>query len=183
MKCEQYSEWMSERLDGALDAQRSATLDQHLEACSGCREEWRLLSESWNLLGELPELEPSATFRAEVWEKIRQTPGTVGGWQWVRRLLLPLAATGACLTLALGLWGGPRGPVPQATPLVANTVPDKEIPQTAMQDWEPRLEVIPDPMVLAEEQDAPLEPVPLGDLSHDYLASSETAFEEALKGL
>lgn len=178
MQCEQYQEWMSERLDGELDSTRIATLDRHLEACTGCREEWQLLNESWQLLGELPEIEPSPIFRAQVWEKVRQSPApAVTGWRWVRRLLLPLLATTTCLVLAMGL--RPATP-PKPEPVqVANTIPDKEIPQVAL---ESRADVMPDPLLVVEE-DVPLEPLPLGDLSHDYLASSDTAFEEALEGL
>ena len=93
MKCAQAQECMSEKLDRRLDARRSLQLDGHLQDCSACREEWVALSESWELLGSLPQLEPSPLFRAQVWEKIRQdkAPATWSFRRWLGGLGLSLA--------------------------------------------------------------------------------------------
>jgi hypothetical protein len=38
MNCERYSEWISEAVDGTLDAHKQAELDAHCRGCAECRE-------------------------------------------------------------------------------------------------------------------------------------------------
>jgi anti-sigma factor RsiW len=180
MKCEQMQEWMSERLDGELEEVRSQQLDRHLEACSDCRQEWQLLETTWQAVGEVPELEPGPLFRAQVWAKLRHEPPREGSWSWWRRLVLPLVATAACMTLAVGLFRTPATPAAPA----AVAVEMQEIPDLALQDWQTEVELMPDLASLAEK-DPPVEDttLPLGTLSHDYLAEAESALDETLEGM
>lgn len=177
MKCEQMQEWMSERLDNELEDARLRVLDKHIEACADCCEEWQLLQASWEALGDMPELEPSPLFRAQVWEKLRHEPAREGSWAWWRRLVLPLMATAACMTLAVGLW---RTPSPRAEAPVA-AVEMQEIPELALQDWDTEVELMPDIETLAAEQPPTEESVSLGTLSHDYLAEAQSALDETLE--
>lgn len=180
MKCEQMQEWMSERLDGELDDQRTHILETHLKTCSDCEQEWQLLEASWEAIGDLPELEPSPLFRAQVWEKLRHEPAREGSWVWWRRLLLPLVATAACMTLAVGLFRAPSTPEAPA-PIAAQM---QEIPELALQDWQTEVELMPDLASLAVDENAAEESaLPLGTLSHDYLAEAESALDETLEGM
>jgi anti-sigma factor RsiW len=42
MKCSDYVEWISQRLDGSLARDRFAELEEHLAVCSRCRAEYKL---------------------------------------------------------------------------------------------------------------------------------------------
>ena len=171
MKCTQAQEWMSEKLDAALDAARSQQLDQHLQECSACDQEWHVLQASWDLLGTLPQLEPSPLFRAKVWEKIRQDRAPVG-WsfrRWFAGLGLSLAGFALCLRLTA------------APPLASPTLPPVVRHQLAvnvsageLQEWDASFEVIPSLDSLVASEESPLAAVPLGDLSHEYFAMDET---------
>lgn len=52
MKCSDYIEWISQRLDGSLPRDRFAELEEHLTVCSRCRAEYRLQKK---ILGALKE--------------------------------------------------------------------------------------------------------------------------------
>jgi anti-sigma factor RsiW len=168
MKCPQAQEWMSEKLDGALDATRSQRLDQHLYDCSGCHQEWRELQQSWELLGRLPELQPSPLFRAQVWEKIRQdkVPTIWSVRRWLGGLGLTLAGFALCFKLTA------------APPLASPTLPPPQVSVNLsageLQEWDAGLEIVPSLDSLIALEESPLTAVPLGDFSHDYFAMDDT---------
>lgn len=176
MKCTEAQEWMSERLDQALDSQRENRLDAHLHDCAHCRQEWQALRDSWELLGTLPELEPSPLFRARVWEKIRldrQAPA----WnfkRWFGGLGLSLAGLALCLSFSAH--------APLATPTLpppVHKIMAQNLAAGELQEWDASLEVIPSLETVANE-DSPLASLPLGDLSHDYFAVDDTLEELTL---
>lgn len=176
MTCTQAQEWMSEKLDQALDSQRSAKLDGHFHSCQSCRQEWQILRQSWELLGTLPELEPSPLFRARVWEKIRRQPAPAA-WsfrRWFAGLGLSLAGLALCLDFSAGR--------PLATPTLPPPM-NKELAQNLaageLQEWDASLEILPSLEGMADE-DSPLAAVPLGDLSQDYFAMDDTLEELTL---
>lgn len=176
MKCSQAQEWMSEKLDQVLDASRTARLDGHLQSCPTCRKEWDDLRQSWELLGALPELEPSPLFRARVWEKIRQQP-VPAGWsfkRWFAGLGLSLAGLALCLNFSTG--------TPLATPTLPPPV-NKELAQNLaageLQEWDATLEVIPSLEAVTRDE-SPVATLPLGDLSYDYFAMDDTLRELSL---
>jgi len=169
VKCSQAQEWLSEKLDDSLDATRAAQLDGHLHDCAACRREWEGLRESWELLGTLPELEPSPLFRAQVWEKIRhdKAPASWNFKRWLAGLSLSLASLAVCLNLSAS--------APLATPTLPPPM-QKELAQNLaageLQEWDASVEIVPSLEAVAED-DSPLAVVPLGDLSHDYFGPLE----------
>jgi hypothetical protein len=104
MKCTTMLEWFSERIDGTLDPDRSARLDQHLAQCADCLAEFESLRLA---VGRLREAGPPATTvdeRASIMAAIdreaedRLVTSTVGGEALERRsgvfkraILLPQA--------------------------------------------------------------------------------------------
>lgn len=168
---------MSERLDGLLGEQAEQALEAHLQGCASCRQEWTDLEVSWRLLGQLPELEPGPLFRARVWEKIRQQPqASPAIWNW-KGWLVPALALGFLL---LGWRHIARSPLPEpaATP---SAVVALEVARPEFDEWNLEVELLPPLGALAESQRAVDDVVPLGDLSHDYLAHSSDALDEMLE--
>lgn len=173
MKCSLAQEWMSERLDGALEPGRLTRLEEHLASCPECQKEWRELAASWEMLGQLPELTPSPLFQARVWEKIRLSPPPAANpWPWFRRWLGGMVVAGACLALGVALWRpvASDGPGPGAPPATLAAHEDDLVPAL-------------DTLALVEEEEVLDPAVPLGTLSDDYLAYSDLALDETLEGL
>jgi len=67
MRCSKAQKLISEYVDHTLDARKSLLLQQHLKACSDCRE---LLEDFERIVGEAKELKASSP-SAEVWQKIK----------------------------------------------------------------------------------------------------------------
>lgn len=94
LDCEQALELISAKLDGALTAEESAQLEEHLAACPACR---ALLADFEELHMELPRLaaQPPADLKDNIMAEVRRskvTPfqGKKKQWRW--RSLASLAA-------------------------------------------------------------------------------------------
>lgn len=93
-------------LDNALDEGTAKLVKSHLELCSACRKEEELLTESWSLLGSLETIEPSPSFRARFWERVRSEEEARFGWRdFISARWKPLAA-GLLATWIIGVTGG-----------------------------------------------------------------------------
>ncbi|MGE0489499.1 MAG: anti-sigma factor [Vulcanimicrobiota bacterium] len=66
-----------------LEADETQQVEAHLEKCAECQHELDLLIAAWEALDAWEGLEPSPTFRAQVWEKLRHEPVKTG---WGERL-------------------------------------------------------------------------------------------------
>jgi hypothetical protein len=55
-QCEEYRSLMADSISTGLDAERNSELQRHLEACSACREHWRLLQRDDGRLTVLTEM-------------------------------------------------------------------------------------------------------------------------------
>jgi HEAT repeat protein len=63
MKCKQIKARFADFLTGDIDQKSKEEIQEHLTACSSCREDLETLSEIWTKLGVLPEEEPSDRLR------------------------------------------------------------------------------------------------------------------------
>lgn len=151
--CENFEVALQMALDG-----EPVNLEEHCRVCPDCRQEWEQMKEIWSLAAQLPPLEPSSAFRAQVWQKIRR--------QRRARVFL-MAAT--LLVLLGGLAFLPRLSPVSPGPSVGEV--SLEFPRMGPQEWDTQFEVLAEVDYLAEEG-TPMEPLPLGDLSQDALAHS-----------
>jgi len=115
-ECQNIREYIEDYLEGRLSAQESAEIEEHLNFCSDCQEEFKQWQKLFQELSSLSlssaEEQPSSDFTAQVMQKIAQeeTITTKGWWDKVHHLLtLPrvslkwAAALGmALVTLFLG---------------------------------------------------------------------------------
>jgi HEAT repeats/Putative zinc-finger len=64
MECKDYREQFPLLLTDALDENQRRELEKHLAVCAECREEFEATGKIWDLMGEIPQPEPSAAMRA-----------------------------------------------------------------------------------------------------------------------
>lgn len=119
LDCEQALDLISAKLDGALTAEESAALEEHLAACPACR---ALLADFEELHLELPKLaaQPPADLKDNIMAEVRRskvTPfqGKKKQWRW--RSLASLAAVLVLVFVgssAMRQWEGAASRVEQA---------------------------------------------------------------------
>lgn len=130
LDCEQALELISAKLDGALTAEESAQLEEHLAACPACR---ALLADFEELHMELPRLaaQPPADLKDHIMAEVRRskvTPfqGKKKQWRW--RSLASLAAVLVLVLVgsnALRQWDGAASRTAQA-PAAGEVAADQE---------------------------------------------------------
>lgn len=81
MRCEKVREILPAYEDEELPQSLMAEVKAHLHGCVSCQREKQLLSETWEILGVLPAIEPSPDFRTRLWEKINEKEKSVQWWQ------------------------------------------------------------------------------------------------------
>lgn len=65
MECNDFRNQFTQYLSNNLSGPEKDLFEEHLERCSECRIEFEEFSKVWNLLGEMPEPEPSETMSQE----------------------------------------------------------------------------------------------------------------------
>jgi predicted anti-sigma-YlaC factor YlaD len=108
MSCEEYSEWLSDAVDGTLSADRQAQVDAHCRDCERCRDLLNDLKDIRAAASELDRLTPSP----DLWNAIaaKVDPRRAYSRSWV-----PLAAA-AVLVMMLGTaaWFGLASRLPSS---------------------------------------------------------------------
>lgn len=127
LDCEQALDLISAKLDGALTAEESAALEEHLAACPACR---ALLADFEELHLELPKLaaQPPTDLKDNIMAEVRRskvTPfqGKKKQWRW--RSLASLAAVLVLVFVgssAMRQWDGAASRVEQAPAAGADVV-------------------------------------------------------------
>jgi HEAT repeat protein len=63
MECKDYREQFSALLTDDLDQAKRTKIESHLEGCAECRAEFETARKVWELMGEIPQPEPSEAMR------------------------------------------------------------------------------------------------------------------------
>lgn len=63
MECKDYKERFPLLLNSDLDQIQKGEIESHLEICADCRTEFEAAKKLWDLLGELPQPEPSSSLK------------------------------------------------------------------------------------------------------------------------
>jgi anti-sigma factor RsiW len=88
-------------VDGRANPAERRAVEEHLAACSGCRnraEDFRAL---WGALDDLPAISPSAAFDASLRARIAAEPAHRGLWAW---LPSPRFAFAVTALVAMSVW-------------------------------------------------------------------------------
>lgn len=117
MECKDYRERFTELLAGAVDQTQRSEIEIHLAGCADCRTDFEAARKVWNLMGEIPQPEPSASMResfdamlTNYKEQLAEHKNPIRGWLYKLREYWSLQAKPrfafSLLLLAAGLVGG-----------------------------------------------------------------------------
>ncbi|MDD3642165.1 MAG: zf-HC2 domain-containing protein [Candidatus Krumholzibacteria bacterium] len=136
MRCTRAREYICSNRDGALDEQRRIELQKHLASCPACAEWCGEMDQCMEMIGRLPDAEPSENFEWNIKRRIameraralrRETASPFASRAWGSRFLAGAAA--ALVVFIAGAWlitrSGPDGPgiPPQAAGRTASAAP------------------------------------------------------------
>jgi anti-sigma factor RsiW len=98
MSCERISNSLISYLDGRASAEERATVEQHLASCAPCRERADEFRRLWNVMAEVPAIEPSFGFDTRLRQRVA-TEGRPRFWTW----LMPSPRLAAAVVALVGL--------------------------------------------------------------------------------
>jgi Putative zinc-finger len=106
MNCQDVQAQLSDYLDCSRSAARLALVEEHLAACSPCREEAELLGESIREIAALPVLDAPLGFPQRVMSHVRDEETQPSFWQRFLPLSgkLPIQATAVVIVGFLGIY-------------------------------------------------------------------------------
>jgi hypothetical protein len=96
---------MSVNLDGELEEFEQRRLRTHLDGCEDCRREAEIIAKSWEMLGELDEIEPNPHYVSRFFARIAEPQPRQAKWVdalrefFTPRRLLPVAGAAGLLFL------------------------------------------------------------------------------------
>lgn len=70
LTCEQAREYMADFDMPDFDADLASGVNEHLAQCVACAAEHEAMQASWDMLAQMPEIEPRADFRQEFWTRV-----------------------------------------------------------------------------------------------------------------
>jgi predicted anti-sigma-YlaC factor YlaD len=108
MTCSDIRNLLSLYTESALDEPERRRVAAHLAGCADCRRQAEVLSKSWEMLGELDEIEPNPFYISRFYARLAEQRAWYAPWADAfrnicarRRLLTALAA--ACLVAVIGI--------------------------------------------------------------------------------
>jgi len=113
-------------LDGNLTIAERRQMEAHLAICTACRERAAEFRSVWDVLDELPALEPSTVFDNRVRERVRQEPVRTGFWGWIVPSPRMAFAGTALLIASIWLSSFQPGRLAVTHPPVGSTVQNTE---------------------------------------------------------
>jgi anti-sigma factor RsiW len=98
MSCEKLSNSLVSYLDGRASATERSTVEAHLKECAACRERAEEFRRLWDVMAEVPAVEPSFGFDARLRQRIAGE-GRPRFWAW----LVPSPRLAAAVVVLAGL--------------------------------------------------------------------------------
>jgi anti-sigma factor RsiW len=123
MKCEEVSKELIGYLDRRMNSAERQEVEDHLLGCEACRTRVEEFRGVWNLLEEVPALEPSLGFDARVRERVAAEPRSRWFWGWVPQ---PRLAFALALLLALSVWMAKIPQKPAHAPVASNAASEEQ---------------------------------------------------------
>ncbi|HVB36524.1 MAG TPA: zf-HC2 domain-containing protein [Candidatus Acidoferrales bacterium] len=107
MNCEKISNALVAYLDGRANSDERGVVEAHLKLCAACQERADEFRRLWQVMAEVPAVEPSLGFDARLRQRIAAAPRPKF---WAGMLPAPRFAFSVALLVALSVWVGGRQP-------------------------------------------------------------------------
>jgi anti-sigma factor RsiW len=125
MNCGHTEKRLISYLDGKLTVAERRQFEAHVAVCAACRERAEGFRSVWDVLDELPALEPSPAFDSSVRARVQQEP-RAGFWSWI--MPSPRLAFAATALLVASIWLSSFQParLPNTHPLTGAAIQNNE---------------------------------------------------------
>jgi len=100
-RCAGIEDKLVEYLDGRAKPAERRAVEEHLTACSSCRNRAEEFRHLWSALDDLPVISPSPAFDASLRARIAAEPARRGFWSWLPSPRLAFAVTAL---VAMSVW-------------------------------------------------------------------------------
>lgn len=130
MNCRQAHEWLNLWIDNLLSEKQQVQLQQHLDACSPCRQIAKRWLQAHEALRHYPSISPRADFDLRVWQAIAQRQPLLRTSSPAFRFAAS-AAMGVFIMitlLAVMWWHTPRTPEPAPVPWLGGSAAREWVP-------------------------------------------------------
>jgi len=111
MNCGQMEQDLIAYLDGKAAPAARRQVEQHLTACTACRERAMEFRALWSVLDEVPEISPSPSFDAAVRQRVAAESHRAALWGWL--LPSPRLALAVTALLVVSVWLSSQRLTPQ----------------------------------------------------------------------
>jgi predicted anti-sigma-YlaC factor YlaD len=115
MSCETISSALIAYLDGRASAKEHGDVEAHLKLCAECRERTEEFRRLWNVMEEVPAIEPSLGFDTRMCQRLAAEPKRTA-WSWL--IPSPRLSLAVAMLALLTVWIGarPQANYPGGTP-------------------------------------------------------------------
>ena len=80
MDCSKAKKLIPQFLDYTLPERITGRLQEHLRTCPQCRQELKLYDKSWELLKDVPQIDPAPGYISRFWTKL-SLEKSICGWR------------------------------------------------------------------------------------------------------
>lgn len=107
MKCKKVKKRLSAFIDNEFKEDTRLEIEQHLETCSGCRQELNLLKHSWDSLELWEKREAPQNFESVFWQKLKAgEEKQASAWSLIKGFFHKPVLVPAALILVFGILFG-----------------------------------------------------------------------------
>lgn len=89
MKCQAIQKLLPLFLEGALERKEAESVNQHITACPACQKELHLYRQSWEMLKDLKDIEPSRDYMSRFWTRVSLETSPVERFMLGLKTLIP----------------------------------------------------------------------------------------------
>jgi anti-sigma factor RsiW len=108
MNCGEIKALLPVYLDGQLASGQHRRIENHLRTCERCRQEAQALQKTWDVLGELKDIQPDPNYRTRFWASVSESApwhekfrNEIRALFFNRRFVPALAAAGLILVVSM----------------------------------------------------------------------------------
>ncbi|MDO8580753.1 MAG: zf-HC2 domain-containing protein [Candidatus Omnitrophota bacterium] len=85
MNCDQFKHLIPELAERDIQAIENKEVKEHFASCASCRQEFLSVQQAWNMLGDLPSVEPQPNYISRFWTRVAvEQPWYEEAWEGLK---------------------------------------------------------------------------------------------------